>query len=155
MNQETSNLDAIIKNLKCMSGIGAEYIPSFKFFQFKKSKIKDSRSEYDKIMLCFSDISQKILYDTSKAEGELLSLINSTISHEMRNPLNSIINQCKIIFFMLQQFHSKLASNENTVPSGFFNSMYELYEEMSKSASIMTSSSNLLLLSVEDILGYA
>ena len=106
MNQESSNLDAIIKNLKCMRGIEAEYIPSFKFFQFKKSKIKDRRNDYDKIMLCFSDISQKILYDTSKAEGELLSLINSTISHEMRNPLNSIINQCKIIFFMLQQFHS-------------------------------------------------
>lgn len=48
-------------------------------------------------MLCFIDISQKILYDTSKAEGELLSLINSTISHEMRNPLNSIINQGKIL----------------------------------------------------------
>jgi signal transduction histidine kinase len=48
-------------------------------------------------MICFVDISQKILYDTSKAEGELLSLINSTISHEMRNPLNSIINQCKIM----------------------------------------------------------
>jgi len=48
-------------------------------------------------MLCFVDISQKILYDTSKAESEMLSLINSTISHEMRNPLNSIINQCKIM----------------------------------------------------------
>jgi len=36
------------------------------------------------------------MYDNSKAEGELLSLINSTISHEMRNPLNSIINQCRI-----------------------------------------------------------
>ena len=48
-------------------------------------------------MMCFSDVSQKILYDTKKAEGELLTLINSTISHEMRNPLNSIINQCKII----------------------------------------------------------
>ena len=43
-------------------------------------------------MLCFTDVSSKILYDTKKAEGELLTLINSTISHEMRNPLNSIIN---------------------------------------------------------------
>jgi signal transduction histidine kinase len=52
-------------------------------------------------MLCFSDISQKILYDTTKAEGELISLINSTISHEMRNPLNSIINQCTIMESLL------------------------------------------------------
>ena len=47
-------------------------------------------------MIVFNDMSQKILYDSSKAEGDMLSLINSTISHEMRNPLNSIINQCKI-----------------------------------------------------------
>jgi hypothetical protein len=87
-----------------MRGIDEEFIPSFKFFQFKKSKIKDQLTGNPKIMLCFSDISQKILYDTSKAEGDLLSLINSTISHEMRNPLNSIINQCKIIYAYLQTF---------------------------------------------------
>ena len=72
-----------------MAGIKEEFLPSFKFFQFKKSRI---RGDKQKQMLCFIDISQKILYDTSKAEGELLTLINSTISHEMRNPLNSIIN---------------------------------------------------------------
>ena len=55
-------------------------------------------------MIAFMDISQKILYDTSKAEGELLSLINSTISHEMRNPLNSILNQCKIIQILSMQY---------------------------------------------------
>ena len=43
-------------------------------------------------MLCLSDISNRILYENCQAEGELLTLINSTISHEMRNPLNSIIN---------------------------------------------------------------
>jgi signal transduction histidine kinase len=59
----------------------------------------------EQVMLCFQDISQKILYDTKKAEGELLSLINSTISHEMRNPLNSIINQCYLIKCMLVNFY--------------------------------------------------
>jgi len=102
MNEETKNLDAVIANLKCMRGIDEEYIPKFKFFTFKRSLIKDAsgKKDQDQVMLCFSDISQKILYDTSKAEGELLSLINSTISHEMRNPLNSIINQCKIMMAM-------------------------------------------------------
>lgn len=82
-----------------MRGIDEEYLPTFRFFQFKKSMIRDldKKSGKDQVMLCFYDISQKILYDTSKAEGELLSLINSTISHEMRNPLNSIINQCRIM----------------------------------------------------------
>ena len=51
-------------------------------------------------MLSLQDISHKILADTNKAESELLSLVNSTISHEMRNPLKSIINQCKIVLAM-------------------------------------------------------
>ena len=94
----TKNIDVIIKNLPSMKNIDEEYIPKFKFIQIKKSYIKANERNDDRVMLCFIDISQKILYDTSKAEGEFLSLINSTISHEMRNPLNSIINQCKIIF---------------------------------------------------------
>jgi signal transduction histidine kinase len=36
------------------------------------------------------DISDSILYDQSKAENEFLSLMNATVSHELRNPLNSI-----------------------------------------------------------------
>jgi len=94
-------LENIIAGLKCMKGFEKEYIPRFAFFQFKKCRVYDRQSNNYKIMLCFTDISQKILYDTSKAEGELLSLINSTISHEMRNPLNSIINQCTIMESLL------------------------------------------------------
>jgi len=107
-------------------------------------------------MLSFTDISQKILYDTSKAEGELLSLINSTISHEMRNPLNSIINQCKIIFAVCQNFKALLQNNSLSSTAGFVvQQLAEIYEEVTKSITIMNSSSNLLLLNVEDILGYA
>ena len=95
------------------------------------------------------------MYDTSKAEGELLSLINSTISHEMRNPLNSIINQCKIIYAMLQQFSFLLNDNQSSLPSTLYSPLQEVYEEVLKSINIMTSSSNLLLLNVEDILGFA
>ena len=88
------DIGKIIKNLQSMREIDEEFIPKFKFFQIKKSIIKGISSSLSdsKTMICFIDISQKILYDTSKAEGEFLSLINSTISHEMRNPLNSIIN---------------------------------------------------------------
>ena len=104
MNVESKNLDLVIKNLKCMKGIDTDQIPTFKFFQFKKSLVKGQKQGDEQVMLSFNDISQKILYDTSKAEGELLSLINSTISHEMRNPLNSIINQCTILAAMSNQF---------------------------------------------------
>ena len=95
--QNDKNLDNVIKGLTSMKNIDDEYIPKFKFFQIKRSFVQGTTKLDSKTMICFIDISQKILYDTSKAEGEFLALINSTISHEMRNPLNSIINQCKII----------------------------------------------------------
>lgn len=47
----------------------------------------------EKIMLQFIDISQSILYDMEKAQNQVLSMINACVSHEMRNPLNSIIDQ--------------------------------------------------------------
>jgi hypothetical protein len=46
-----------------------------------------------KVMLQLTDISGSILYNISKGEKKLLSLINATVSHEMRNPVNSIHSQ--------------------------------------------------------------
>ena len=103
-NELNESIQQIIKNLKSMAGIEEEFIPKFKFIQFKKSYIKAKKGEARQVMLSFADISSKILYDTTKAEGEFLSLINSTISHEMRNPLNSIINQCKIMSSVAYNF---------------------------------------------------
>jgi signal transduction histidine kinase len=35
-------------------------------------------------------VSSSILYDKSKTHNQFLSIINATVSHEMRNPMNSI-----------------------------------------------------------------
>ena len=37
INDDSIQLAAVIKNLKCMRGIDEEFLPTFKFFQFKKS----------------------------------------------------------------------------------------------------------------------
>ena len=39
------------------------------------------------------DVSQKILYEMALGEKRLFSLINATVSHEMRNPTNVILGQ--------------------------------------------------------------
>ena len=44
-------------------------------------------------MIQFIDISKTILYDMEKGHNAVLSMINACVSHEMRNPLNSIIAQ--------------------------------------------------------------
>lgn len=74
-------------------------------------------------MICFIDISQKIMYDTSKAEGELLSLINSTISHEMRNPLNSIINYCKVTQMLTMNFDQLINASKHLMDKGIYEQL--------------------------------
>lgn len=91
----------LIKNLQSNKGIDEEDMMTFKFFKISRSKVVTYSDEPEKIMLAIVDISQKILYDTSKAQTEMLSLINSSISHEMRNPLNSIINECQIMGILI------------------------------------------------------
>ena len=63
----------------------------FKFVQVRKEQIKTWFKKYEVIQLI--DISQKILYEMAVGEKRLFSLINATVSHEMRNPTNSILNQ--------------------------------------------------------------
>lgn len=45
------------------------------------------------MMLQFIDISAEILFDKQQIENKFLTLINALLSHELRNPLNSIIAQ--------------------------------------------------------------
>ena len=45
------------------------------------------------MMLQIQDVSDSVLYDQSKEKNEMLSILNATVSHELRNPLNSIIGQ--------------------------------------------------------------
>jgi len=43
------------------------------------------------IMMSIVDITKKVLLDKESERSNLLSIINATVSHDMRNPLNSII----------------------------------------------------------------
>ena len=47
INDGSLKLATVIKNLKCVRGINEEFLPTFKFFQFKKSFIKDSSEDAD------------------------------------------------------------------------------------------------------------
>jgi signal transduction histidine kinase len=44
-----------------------------------------------KTLIQIIDMSDKILYNEVKAEQSFLTLINATVSHELRNPLASLI----------------------------------------------------------------
>ena len=50
------------------------------------------------------DMSDKMLYNEVKAEKSFLTLINAAISHELRNPLNSLIGQINSMQSFFESF---------------------------------------------------
>jgi len=59
--------------------------------QIKINSIKLPNSDTKKIMIQFIDISNKIMYNEMKAEQHFMALTTATVSHELRNPLSSLI----------------------------------------------------------------
>lgn len=45
----------------------------------------------DEFILQVNDLSDKILYNEVQAEKKFHSLVSAQVSHELRNPLNSLI----------------------------------------------------------------
>lgn len=66
---------------------------SFKYVVFKVCKIYEELTHSEKIIIQIIDMSDKILYNEVKAEQSFLALINATVSHELRNPLSSMVGQ--------------------------------------------------------------
>ena len=48
------------------------------------------RGNREMIMIQSVDVSSGILYEYEKAQKEVIELSNACVSHEIRNPLNSI-----------------------------------------------------------------
>lgn len=64
-------------------------IPQFVFFQIKKTMVT-TEDGTQRFSIQFIDMSSRIFYNELKAEEDFAELYTSSISHEMRNPLNSI-----------------------------------------------------------------
>lgn len=63
-----------------------------RFVHFKIKKIQGmNKKDAEKKLLQIIDVSNKMLYNEAKAEKTYLNLINAAVSHELRNPLNSIV----------------------------------------------------------------
>ena len=60
----------------------------FKYVQFRREAIETKFSKHEVLQII--DISEKILYEMAVGEKRMFSIINATVSHDMRNPTNSI-----------------------------------------------------------------
>jgi len=69
-------------------------------------------------MVQIIDVSPGVMYDQQKAENSFLAMINACVSHELRNPLNSIMAQniekqhlYKQLFSLLELYRQKGSVN--------------------------------------------
>ena len=53
-----------------------------------------------------------MLYNKEHAKNELLTLVNATVSHEMRNPLNAIISLTEEARMQLDEMHAAIENIE-------------------------------------------
>ena len=65
---------------------------------------EDDENQGQKFLIQIIDMSDKILYSEAKAEQSFLTLINAAISHELRNPLNSLVGQMNSMQSFLLSF---------------------------------------------------
>lgn len=160
-NAKISNMNralkSIVKGLQYVNFVDENLLPTLKQFQLKKIAIYDKINELNpSFIICFVDQSNKILAENAmKGEKELVALINSTISHEMRNPLNIVINHTKIVKDKINKFQKFFETVKGQVDQAAERIMNEFYTHISKSIDICCHSSDKLILNIEDMLSFA
>ena len=105
-------------------------------------------------MLQIIDISANILYDKYKAMNEFQALINACVSHELRNPLNSIVAQNIEKKFLSKQMKD-LLQNKNIGPHELRIRLLKLNKLMIEGLKINQSSSDIMCFLVQDLLDFA
>jgi signal transduction histidine kinase len=86
-----------------------------------------------------------VIINTIKMEQNFLQLINAAVSHELRNPLSSIISQVANINDVLQKYKKIVKSNHE---------LKHIHDQLSESGNKVCSASKFLDFFVHDILDY-
>ena len=94
-------------------------------------------------MLQIINISANILYDKYKAMNEFQALINACVSHELRNPLNSIVAQNIEKKFLSEQMRD-LLQNKKIRPHDLRTRLLQLNKLMMEGLKINQSSSDIM-----------
>jgi len=103
-------------------------------------------------MIQIHDISKSIMIEYLQTEKELYEIINATVSHEMRNPINSMVYQNENIMYVLNQVVEMLSGLPQCA---VIKKVKKKSTEMTRSLQVMKHSSKLLLFFVQDLLDFA
>lgn len=110
-----------------------------KFMQFQLQKLERDQEEI--WILNGTDVSKEILYDQAKAQQEFQEISVACVSHEMKNPLNSICAMNVVLREAFSQIERALGEETNT--------------QIKEALKIQHDSSQLLIFMVKNMLDYA
>ena len=86
-----------------------------------------TKKKGEKILIQIIDVSDRKLYTEVNAEKTFLTLINATVSHELRNPLSSLIAQTmqmNNLFENLEELISEMRSSvQNNISENLINKL--------------------------------
>ena len=106
---------------------------SKQFFEITLQKLKSNLEEVS--CLKFTDVTIKVKHDHIEGKSHILETINATVSHEMRNPINSIISQNIKIEYLVNYLLNTL--EENLTLEELKTKVRGVLEELRKSNKIM------------------
>ena len=107
-------------------------------------------------ILSFVDVTTQIQYMEIKAQSEFSSLINTIMSHELRNPLNSIIAKNIEKSALYQKMVSLLNQfDETTKETPGFKSCLEILDKVGEGKKIQQNSAQLMNYIIQNSVDYA
>ena len=89
--------DAVTHKAKSLINFNANKETDERKFIFTIIKKAIKYDGEDAFIVYFKDVTFGVLYEQIKAQKSFQEIINATISHEMRNPINSIISNCSLL----------------------------------------------------------
>ena len=128
-------------------------VETTKFFQFKHTQTTMSSKEFS--VLQIYDISTAIRFQKLSGEKVTLQNVNATVSHEMRNPLNSIMAQNMKMQDLVKMMKNVLESNTKVSLQILTVQVTNFVSAVEESLQVQLSSTKLLNFCVNDMISLA
>jgi signal transduction histidine kinase len=117
-------------------------------------------NEVSHVMVQFIDVTDGIKFTKSNEQNVLLQTVNASVSHELRNPLNSIIAQVACEKTVLRELKKIFESQEFQNIFGekhkrVYRMIMSLFSQLEESNQIAESSAEFMVCMVQDFLDYA
>jgi len=129
--------------------------PEPRFIEVKFNRIEDDDETNVKTLVQLVDVSHKMKVEDLKTEKKMLTVMNATVSHEIRNPLNALLGQIAFIASLLASFSSLLAIlRDNASFAALFKPLQDICDSLGAQNKKMKSAANFIDFFVHDILDF-